>query len=34
MEERKRDGAKVLIFLAVMVVVFYAAKRKVWADVH
>jgi ubiquinol-cytochrome c reductase cytochrome c1 subunit len=34
MEERKRTGAKVLIFLAVMVVVFYGAKRRVWADVH
>jgi ubiquinol-cytochrome c reductase cytochrome c1 subunit len=34
MEERKRDGAKVLIFLAVMVIVFFFAKRKVWADVH
>ena len=34
MEERKRTGAKVLICLAVMVVVFYGAKRRVWADVH
>jgi ubiquinol-cytochrome c reductase cytochrome c1 subunit len=34
MEDRKRAGAKVLIFLFVMVVVFFAAKRRVWADVH
>jgi ubiquinol-cytochrome c reductase cytochrome c1 subunit len=34
MEERKRTGAKVLVFLLVMAVVLYGAKRKVWADVH
>ncbi len=34
MEERKRTGAKVLIFLLVMTGVLYAAKRKIWADVH
>jgi ubiquinol-cytochrome c reductase cytochrome c1 subunit len=34
MEDRKRTGAKVIIFLLVMVVAFYGAKRKIWADVH
>lgn len=34
MEERKRTGAKVLIFLLVMTGILYAAKRKIWADVH
>ena len=34
MEERKRTGAKVLIFLLVLAGVLYAAKRKIWADVH
>jgi cytochrome c1 len=34
MEERKKTGAKVIIFLLVMTGVLYAAKRKIWADVH
>jgi ubiquinol-cytochrome c reductase cytochrome c1 subunit len=34
MEERKRTGAKVLIFLLVMTGFLYAAKRQIWADVH
>lgn len=34
MEERKRSGIKVMLFLLLMTGVFYALKRKVWADVH
>jgi ubiquinol-cytochrome c reductase cytochrome c1 subunit len=34
MEERKRTGAKVLIFLLVLTGILYAAKRKIWANVH
>jgi ubiquinol-cytochrome c reductase cytochrome c1 subunit len=34
MEERKRTGAKVVLFLLVMTGVLYGAKRKIWADVH
>jgi ubiquinol-cytochrome c reductase cytochrome c1 subunit len=34
MEERKRTGAKVLIFLLVLAGVLYAAKRKIWAELH
>ncbi len=34
MEDRKRTGAKVVIFLLVMTGMLYAAKRKIWADVH
>jgi ubiquinol-cytochrome c reductase cytochrome c1 subunit len=34
MEERKRTGAKVLIFLVVLTGILYAAKRKIWAEVH
>ncbi|HUB97505.1 MAG TPA: cytochrome c1 [Stellaceae bacterium] len=34
MEERKETGAKVLLFLLVMTGVLYAAKRKIWADIH
>jgi cytochrome c1 len=34
MEDRKRMGAKVLIFLVVMTGVLYLAKRKIWAEVH
>lgn len=34
MEERKRTGAKVILFLLVMTGALYAAKRKVWADLH
>lgn len=34
MEERKRLGIKVLIFLLVLTGMLYALKRKVWADLH
>jgi ubiquinol-cytochrome c reductase cytochrome c1 subunit len=34
LEERKHTGAKVVIFLLVMTGVLYAAKRKIWAEVH
>lgn len=33
-EQRKRTGAKVVIFLVAMTGVLYGAKRKIWADVH
>ncbi len=34
MEERKRMGIKVILFLLAFTGVLYAAKRKVWADLH
>lgn len=34
MEARKRMGIKVLMFLAVMTGVFYAAKKRIWSDLH
>lgn len=34
MEERKRTGLKVLLFLLVFASVMYAVKRKIWADQH
>ena len=34
MEERKRMGIKVLLFLLIFTGVLYACKRKVWADLH
>ena len=34
MEDRKRTGIKVLIFLAVFAGVMYGVKKKIWADVH
>lgn len=34
LENRKGMGIKVLIFLVVFTGVLYAAKRKVWSDVH
>lgn len=34
LENRKQTGIKVLIFLVVFSGVLYAAKRKVWKDVH
>ena len=34
MEERKRTGVKAVIFLLILSGLFYAVKRKVWADVH
>ncbi len=33
-DERKRMGAKVVLFLLVFAGIMYAAKRKIWADVH
>ncbi len=34
MEQRKRMGVKVLIFLAVFAGVMYAVKRQIWSDQH
>jgi ubiquinol-cytochrome c reductase cytochrome c1 subunit len=34
MEERKRLGYKVLLFLLVLTGVLYAAMRRVWSKVH
>ncbi|HXP30338.1 MAG TPA: cytochrome c1 [Stellaceae bacterium] len=34
MEDRKRIGAKTMLFLLVMTGVLYGAKRKIWADLH
>ena len=34
MESRKRNGVKIVIFLALLTGVTYVVKRKVWADVH
>ncbi len=34
LEERKRLGIKVMLFLIVLTGLLYAAKRKVWSDVH
>jgi|APTNR8051073442_1049403.scaffolds.fasta_scaffold12251_1 cytochrome c1 len=34
MEERKRLGVKVLLFLIVFTGLLYALKRKIWQDVH
>ena len=34
MEQRKRTGVKVVIFLALLAGVTYAVKRQVWSDVH
>lgn len=34
LEARKHTGLKVLIFLVIFTGVLYAAKRKVWRDVH
>lgn len=34
LEDRKRMGIKVLIFLIVFTGMLYAVKRKVWADLH
>ncbi len=34
MEERKRTGIKVLIFLLALTAVLYAAKRQIWAEIH
>ena len=34
MEQRKRMGVRIVLFLAGMTVVTYAVKRKIWADIH
>lgn len=34
LEMRKRVGWKVVLFVAILAVLLYAAKRKMWADVH
>jgi ubiquinol-cytochrome c reductase cytochrome c1 subunit len=34
LNERHRMGAKVILFLVIAAGVFYAAKRKIWADLH
>jgi ubiquinol-cytochrome c reductase cytochrome c1 subunit len=34
MEQRKRMGVKVVLFLVLLTGVTYAVKRKVWSDVH
>ena len=34
LEERKRTGLKVMLFLIVMTGLFLAYKRRIWADVH
>jgi ubiquinol-cytochrome c reductase cytochrome c1 subunit len=34
MEQRKRMGVRIVLFLAGMTVVTYAVKRKIWSDVH
>jgi ubiquinol-cytochrome c reductase cytochrome c1 subunit len=34
MEERKQMGVRVILFLALMTIVTYLVKRKIWADVH
>jgi ubiquinol-cytochrome c reductase cytochrome c1 subunit len=34
MEERKQTGIKVVLFLLIFAGIMYAAKRKVWKDVH
>lgn len=34
MEERKKTGMKVILFLLVFAGVMYAVKRKIWADAH
>ena len=34
MEQRKRMGAKVMLFLLAMTGLLYGAKRKIWSDLH
>ncbi|MFZ1413950.1 MAG: cytochrome c1 [Defluviicoccus sp.] len=34
MEERKRLGVKVMLFLVVLTALLFALKRKIWSDVH
>ena len=34
LEERKRMGIKVILFLLVLTGLLYVVKRRIWADVH
>jgi len=34
LEERHRTGLKVILFLIVLTLVLYAAKRRIWSDLH
>ena len=34
LEERHNLGLKVILFLIILTGLFYAVKRKVWADIH
>lgn len=34
MQERKRMGVKVMMFLVAFTLLFYVAKKRVWADLH
>lgn len=34
MEDRKRGGIKVVLFLLIFAGIMYAVKRKIWADAH
>ena len=34
LEARKHMGLRVILFLLLMTGIFYAAKRKIWSDVH
>ncbi|MCD8494081.1 MAG: cytochrome c1 [Alphaproteobacteria bacterium] len=34
LEERKRTGVKVILFLLAFAGIMYAVKRKIWADLH
>jgi ubiquinol-cytochrome c reductase cytochrome c1 subunit len=34
LDERHRMGAKVILFLVIAAGLFYAAKRRIWADLH
>jgi cytochrome c1 len=34
LEERKQLGISVMLFLIVLTAMFYALKRRIWADVH
>ncbi len=34
LDERKRMGIKVLLFLIVLTALFFASKRKIWSDTH
>jgi len=34
LEDRKRIGIKVLLFLIILTCMLYAVKRKIWADLH